>query len=176
MKLTGKTQGLNPSRLKKLKRALKLAGVDKNVQVLSGRRSMASVKRIYENELRRKRSYYKRGADGKPKKIIAESKSLHDFVKDLNPEIQKKVQQILLRTEYDGPFEENFRVPPVKYGRSGGKAVAKRDLAKLFEDYNVDANTRKEINKRLFEKLKVDGRVIGSLRDSFGGVESASTL
>ena len=59
MKLTGKTQGLNPSRLKKLKRALKLAGVDKNVQVLSGRRSMASVKKIYENELRRKRSYKK---------------------------------------------------------------------------------------------------------------------
>ena len=54
-KLTGKTQGLSPSRLKKLKRALKLAGVDKNVQVLSGRRSMASVKRIYQNELKRKR-------------------------------------------------------------------------------------------------------------------------
>ena len=168
MKLIGKTQGLSPSRLKKLKRALKLAGVDKNVQVLSGRRSMASVKRIYQNELNRKRGYYSKG-----RKILVEDKSLNDFLKGLNPEIKKKVQHILLRTEYDGAFKENFDVPPVKYSRRGGKAIAKRDLTKLFDKYKVDANTRKEINNRLFEKLRVDGKVIGSLRDGFGGVESA---
>ena len=45
-----------------------------------------------------------------------------------NPEIKKKVQHILLRTEYDGAFKENFDVPPVKYSRRGGKAIAKKDL------------------------------------------------